>query len=82
MNRKVGAESRRTHKDKIINGFYSKYMSGNGLDVGYSGYEKDVEPILSTAIGIDLSYPGYDGLYLPFVALLFRSFVYICPAFL
>lgn len=64
--RKVGAESRRTYQDKLDNKFFDKYMSGNGLDMGYSGYEKDIEPILSTAIGIDLSYPGYDGLHLPF----------------
>lgn len=64
--RHVGTESRRTYEDKCLNGFFDKYMSGNGLDVGYTGYEKDIEPILSTAIGIDLGYPGYDGVYLPF----------------
>ncbi len=64
--RKVGEESARTYEDKIKNGFFTRYMSGNGLDIGYAGYIADVEPILSTAIGIDTNYTGYDGLILPF----------------
>lgn len=64
--RKVGGESRKTYKEKLQNGFFEKYMSGNGLDIGYSGYEKDVVPILETAIGVDKDYPGYDGRRLPF----------------
>lgn len=64
--RKVGTESQRTHQDKIDNGFYTKYMAGNGLDIGYAGYISGCEPILPTAIGIDKDYPGYDGRTLPF----------------
>lgn len=64
--RKVGTESQRTHQDKIDSGFYTKYMSGNGLDIGFAGYTEGVEPILPTAIGVDLNYPGYDGKVLPF----------------
>lgn len=64
--RNVGGESRKTYEEKLNNGFFKKYMSGIGLDIGYSGYEKDVVSILQDAIGIDLSYPGYDGLTLPF----------------
>jgi SAM-dependent methyltransferase len=41
-------------------------MSGNGLDIGYRGARKDAVPVLSTAIGIELDYPGYDGKTLPF----------------
>lgn len=66
MSRKVGTESRRTYQEKLSNGFFDKYMSGNGLDMGYSGYEKGVESILPTAIGVDIGYPGYDGVHLPF----------------
>lgn len=65
-NRKVGQESQRTYLDKLDNGFFNRYMSGNGLDIGYAGYIEGVEPILPTAIGVDLNYPGYDGKTLPF----------------
>lgn len=65
--RKVGAETSRTYEDKTANGFFAKYMSGKGLDIGYRGYgDTDVDPVLETAIGIDLNYPGYDGKILPF----------------
>lgn len=64
--RRVGEESQRTYQDKLDNGFFDKYMKGNGLDVGYAGYIPGVEPILPTAIGVDLNYPGYNGTTLPF----------------
>lgn len=64
--RKVGEESSKTYMYKGLTGFYSTYMSGNGLDVGYAGYLTGVESILPTAIGIDLNYPGYNGVTLPF----------------
>lgn len=62
---KVGTESRRTYEDKLNNGFFNKYMSGKGLDIGYAGYDGG-EPILNTATGVDRGYPGYDGNFLPF----------------
>lgn len=64
--RKVGPESRKTYQKKIDNGFFNKFMKGNGLDIGFSGGEKDSLPILETAIGVDLDFPGYDGKTLPF----------------
>ena len=68
--RKVGAESQQSWKTKSKapdkRTFFQKYMSGFGLDVGFSGYEEDIVPILDTAIGVDLDYPGYDGITLPF----------------
>lgn len=65
--RKVGTESRKTYQEKLENGFFSKYMSGKGLDIGYRGYtDEDIVPITEDAIGIDLEYPGYDGRTLPF----------------
>ncbi len=64
--RKVGEESSKTHENKQKSGFYAKYMSGSGLDVGYAGYIPGVNPILETAIGVDLNYPGYNGTILPF----------------
>lgn len=60
-------ESQKTYDSKILSGFFKKYMSGNGLDIGYKGNEHQKgQPILSTAIGIDLDYPKYDGIHLPF----------------
>lgn len=64
--RKVGAESQRTYDDKLCNGFFTKYMSGNGLDIGFAGYIDGAEPIRPDAIGVDIGYPGYDGKTLPF----------------
>lgn len=64
--RNVGGESRKTYVEKLSNGFFLKYMYGNGLDIGFSGYEPDVVSILAGAIGVDVNYPGYDGKILPF----------------
>lgn len=66
IERKVGEESSRTYKHKIESGFFDRYMSGNGLDIGYKGYIGGIDPILPDAIGVDLDYPGYDGRTLPF----------------
>jgi SAM-dependent methyltransferase len=65
-NRRVGEESSKTFKDKLHSGFFKKYMSGKGLDIGFSGYISGVVPILPDAIGIDKTTPGYDGLTLPY----------------
>lgn len=64
--RKVGTESSRSYQEKLDNGFFQKYMSGNGLEIGYAGYTPGIVPILETAIGVDIEYPGYDGRTLPF----------------
>lgn len=64
--RKVGTESQRTYEEKLNNGFFTKYMHGKGLDIGFSGYSKGVLPILPDAIGVDVDYPSYDGKTLPF----------------
>lgn len=66
VDRKVGGESRKTYKEKIDNGFFDKYCNGPGLDIGYLGYEKDIVPILPSAVGIDLNTENYDGKTLPF----------------
>lgn len=59
------AEWQNTWKIKQRNGFFRSYMGGQGLDIGYAGYD-DSPVILPTALGIDLDYPGYDGKILPF----------------
>lgn len=61
-----GPETEKSHKTRIENGFYEKYMSGTGLDIGYKGSVQDADPVLPTAIGVDFDYPGYDGKTLPF----------------
>lgn len=66
-NRRVGVEARKTFAVKLRDGFIEKYLSGGAiLDIGYRGYETDVLPIVPQAIGVDLDYPGYDGVTLPF----------------
>lgn len=61
-----GPETQRSHLDRLFNGFYNRYMSGKGLDIGYKGSVKDAEPVLPSAIGVDMDYPGYNGSILPF----------------
>jgi SAM-dependent methyltransferase len=36
------------------------------LDIGYKGGNENAVPVLPHAIGVDLDYPGYDGVRLPF----------------
>jgi predicted SAM-dependent methyltransferase len=36
------------------------------IDVGYRGYQPDPVPIFPHAIGVDVDFPGYDGITLPF----------------
>lgn len=65
-----GPETEKSHRTrgtaKFEYGFYDKYMAGKGLDIGYRGQTSRACPVLPSAIGIDLDYPGYDGLILPF----------------
>jgi SAM-dependent methyltransferase len=65
--RPVGWEPRKSYASKIANGFFDRYLSGSAiLDIGYKGYDDGFVPILPHAIGVDLDYPGYDGITLPF----------------
>jgi hypothetical protein len=67
LNWPVKGEAGKTFIAKLISGFFRKYMSGSViLDVGYKGGKEDAVPILPHAIGVDLDYPGYDGVRLPF----------------
>lgn len=59
------SESIKNYRTRLGAGFFSRFMQGQGLDIGYKGYD-DSRPVLSTAVGIDLDFPGYDGLSLPF----------------
>ena len=65
--RKVGEESSKTYSEKLAAGFFDKWMSGKGLDIGYRGYLKDTVPILDTATGIEKEQLNPDGT-LPFLS--------------
>ena len=61
-------EAGKTYLARRINGFFDRFMAGGTvLDVGYKGYDnpRDIT-VVPHAIGVDLDYPGYDGLRLPF----------------
>jgi len=75
LGRRVGAESRRTYDEKIGTGFWARYITGpRVLDIGCKGNDATGAPpagggglpVCEGAIGVDLDYPGYDGLNLPF----------------
>jgi SAM-dependent methyltransferase len=66
-DRQVGYESRKSYAEKIENGFFDRYLSGpNVIEVGFRGYEEGNVTIVPQAIGVDVGYPGYDGVRLPF----------------
>jgi SAM-dependent methyltransferase len=66
MSRKIGPETAKSFEYKIDNDFWFKYANGeNILEVGYDGGLECV-PIFPHATGVDLKYPGYDGVHLPF----------------
>lgn len=43
-----------------------KYLHGAGLAIGAKGYTNSTEPEITNAINLDLDYPDYDGITLPF----------------
>jgi SAM-dependent methyltransferase len=63
----VKGEAGRTFGEKLRTGFFSTYMAGEVIiDVGYRGGYEDAVPILPHAVGVDMDFPGYDGVRLPF----------------
>ena len=61
-------EAGKSYARRVKTGFFERYCSGSVvLDVGYSGYDNpEGKTALPGAIGVDLDFPGYDGLHLPF----------------
>lgn len=61
-------EMRKSYAERRSSGFLERYFSGSVvLDVGFEGSDNpDRLPGIPHAIGIDVNYPGYDGLTLPF----------------
>ena len=67
LNWPVHGEVGKTFALKLTNGFFRRFLSGPViLDIGFRGSATDAVPIVPHAIGIDLDYPGYDGIFLPF----------------
>jgi hypothetical protein len=64
----VGGEAGKTFTLRLINGFFQRFLSGSLiLDVGFRGAANGkAVPILPHAVGVDLDYPGYNGIRLPF----------------
>ena len=61
-------EAARSYQDRVKSGFFDLYCNGDlVLDVGFTGYDNpEAKTAIPNAIGIDLDYPGYDGIRLPF----------------
>ncbi len=65
--RRIGREASKSYAAKVYSGFFRTYLGGSKiLDIGYRGGFGEAEPIVPQALGIDLGYPGYDGIHLPF----------------
>lgn len=66
IGRRIGHESAKTYITNVHSGFFQKYLSGEKiLEIGPRGSDGG-SPTIAHAIGIDLDYPGYDGIHLPF----------------
>lgn len=66
VGRRIGHESAKSFIAHAQSGFFERYFLGEKiLEIGYRGAE-NLNPILPHVIGIDMDYPGYDGLHLPF----------------
>ena len=64
--RRIGVSFRASYARRVRNGFMQAYFSGPAIiDIGYRGGDPDAVPITESAIGVELDYPGYDGVRLP-----------------
>lgn len=60
----VGPEPMRHWVRWSNSGFFEKFLSGQGVDVGY-GKAQGFKPILPNTVGFDIGDQDYDGLRLP-----------------
>ncbi len=62
------SEAGKSYHARRTSGFFEKYMNGEKvLDIGYKGYDNSqLRTVVPHAIGVDLDFPGYDGVRLPF----------------
>jgi SAM-dependent methyltransferase len=66
-DRKVGAETGKSWRQKIESGFWQRYLGdGPVCEIGFRGHEPGHLPLTENTIGVDLDYLGYNGLRLPF----------------
>ena len=64
---KIGFESSKAFEARCHSNFWTQFVPGPAvLDIGYRGGRHNALPIFDAAIGVELDYPGYDGLHLPF----------------
>ena len=70
LDYKAPGEAGRCYRERVLSGFLDQYCSGSiVLDVGYSGYDNPEKlTAMPGATGVDLDYPGYNGVTLPFKA--------------
>jgi SAM-dependent methyltransferase len=65
--RRIGVSFRASYARRVKSGFMTRYFSGASiLDIGFRGGDPQAVPITENAIGVELDYPGYDGVTLPF----------------
>ena len=63
----VQGEASHVLRKNLLGGFFHKYMAGDVIiDVGFRGHFENPVPILPHAIGVDVDYPGYNGVTMPF----------------
>lgn len=64
----VHGEAGKTFFQRLTNGILFRYMRGELiLDIGYrGGAGQNALPIVPHAVGVDIDFPGYDGVTLPF----------------
>jgi SAM-dependent methyltransferase len=67
LARNVSIEFRKCYSRWEREGLIDRYLSGSHiLDIGFRGGDPNAVPITESAVGIELDYPGYDGIHLPF----------------
>src|SRR5947208_2438956 len=65
--RNLAQDIAKTYRKRLEAGLFAKYLSGsNILDVGYRRADPAKAPVVEAAVRVDLDYPGYDGIHLPF----------------
>lgn len=62
----MSTETRKALLEPRRKALHQLYLQGQGLSIGPKGYENSSQKEIPNAIDIDLDYPGYDGLILPF----------------
>jgi SAM-dependent methyltransferase len=58
----VKTKADKSYPERVETGFFKRYMSGQGLDIGFRGHS-NASAVVPNAIGVDI---GYDGAHLPF----------------